>query len=215
MANDLSGRQILARLDRTRSRSTPGLRELRRALSREVRESSGREVLDLIGQLIDEGAPRWFAYEMAHHHRAAMAALTARRLDRLGRGLSSWDQVDPFGCYLLGPAWREGAVTDAVLTAWAKSRDRWRRRAALVATVALNIEARGGTGDARRTLLICDLLIDDRDDMVVKALSWALRALAPREPACVRNYIETHDARLAARVKREVRNKLTTGLKNP
>jgi 3-methyladenine DNA glycosylase AlkD len=43
--------------------------------------------------------------------------------------------------------------------------------------------------------------VADREDLVVKALSWALRALARRDPA--------------ARVIREVENKLTTGRKNP
>jgi hypothetical protein len=51
--------------------------------------------------------------------------------------------------------------------------------------------------------------------MVVKALSWALRKLVPYDPKAVREFLATYDERLAARVKREVRNKLTTGLKNP
>ena len=54
-----------------------------------------------------------------------------------------------------------------------------------------------------------------RDDMVVKALSWAPRALAVRQPRAVDRYLRTHADRLAPRVLREVRNKLTTGLKNP
>ena len=58
---------------------------------------------------------------------------------------------------------------------WTESPDRWWRRAALVATVPLNVAAQGGTGDATRTLRVCELLVDDRDDMVVKAMSWALR----------------------------------------
>ena len=51
--------------------------------------------------------------------------------------------------------------------------------------------------------------------MVVKALSWALRALVVHDLGAVQAFLEEHDEQLAARVKREVRNKLTTGLKNP
>ena len=51
--------------------------------------------------------------------------------------------------------------------------------------------------------------------MVVKALSWALRVLARREPAAVRDYMEARRQDLPALVLREVRNKLETGLKNP
>ena len=58
-------------------------------------------------------------------------------------------------------------------------------------------------------------IVGDYDDMVVKALSWALRELVPHDPDAVRDFLSQHEEALAARVKREVRNKLTTGLKNP
>jgi 3-methyladenine DNA glycosylase AlkD len=51
--------------------------------------------------------------------------------------------------------------------------------------------------------------------MVVKAISWALRALIVHDPQAVREFLAEYDQVLAARVKREVRNKLATGLKNP
>ena len=98
---------------------------------------------------------------------------------------------------------------------WTHSKDRWWRRAAVVSTVPLNTKARGGSGDAARTLKICETLIADRDDMVVKAMSWALRALATRDPKAVRRFLRTHGNALAPRVVREVNNKLNTGLKNP
>lgn len=46
-------------------------------------------------------------------------------------------------------------------------------------------------------------------------LSWALRALVVHDPEAVEAFLVEHEDVLAARVKREVRNKLTTGLKNP
>jgi len=51
----------------------------------------------------------------------------------------------------------------------------------------------------------CSLLIDELDEMIVKALSWALRALVARAPEAVRQFIEENDARLPALVRREVR----------
>jgi 3-methyladenine DNA glycosylase AlkD len=51
--------------------------------------------------------------------------------------------------------------------------------------------------------------------MVVKALSWALRVLVVHDAEAVEAFLGENEDRLAARVKREVRNKLTTGLKNP
>jgi 3-methyladenine DNA glycosylase AlkD len=210
-------RQILASIAGDPEHSTQSLRTLRRRQSRTLKPFPAITVLRLACELAEPrgDCPRWFAYELVHHHAAAMSRLTSAWLNRFGSGLSSWDEVDPFACYLLGPAWRSGYVTDAHITRWARSKDRWRRRAALVATVALNTPARGGSGDAVRTLGVCTLLLEDRDDMVIKALSWALRALAARTPQPVRNFLEQHRERLAAQVQREVRNKLTSGLKTP
>lgn len=84
-----------------------------------------------------------------------------------------------------------------------------------MSTVALNCKARGGTGDTKRTLAVCRVVKADRTDLVVKALSWALRELVPRDPDAVRRFLDEHAASLAARVKREVSSKLTTGLKSP
>jgi hypothetical protein len=50
--------------------------------------------------------------------------------------------------------------------------------------------------------------------MVGKGLSWALRALVAHDPRAVRGFLAKHDDVLAARVKREVRNKLETGRKS-
>ena len=120
-----------------------------------------------------------------------------------------------FACYLAGPAWRERQVSDKLIHGWAHRKNRWFRRAALVSTVPLNSKARGGRGDAKRTLEVCASMVADRDDMVVKAMSWALRELSKRDPKTVSRFLDEHEGVLAARVVREVRNKLSTGLKNP
>lgn len=197
--------------------TTGALRALRRTYSRRLAEEPPRAVLRLALRLVAAGGieRRFVAYELVHHHRATLAGLNARDLERLGRGLDGWAAVDAFACYLAGPAWRERQVSDARIRRWSRSRDRWWRRAALVSTVPLNSHARGGRGDAARTLAVCRLLVADRDDMVVKAMSWALRELAKRDPRAARRFVAEQGDALAARVVREVRTKLATGLKNP
>jgi hypothetical protein len=207
---------IEARYRKLPDSSVATVRRLRREISSELRDVAGADVLTLAETMVGAGrCSRWFAHELVHFHPEAASQLSAAWLDRLGKGNCEWHHVDPFACYLLGPAWREGGVTDAEIARWAGSQDRWRRRSALVATVALNNTARGGHGDTKRTLAVCDLLRGDRDDMVVKAMSWALRALAVKDPKAVTKYLARHESELAARVLREVRNKLGTGLKNP
>jgi 3-methyladenine DNA glycosylase AlkD len=106
-------------------------------------------------------------------------------------------------------------VNDELFVKWAVSTHLWWRRAALVSTVAFNVRSLGGKGDTPRTLTICRLLADDREDMVIKALSWALRELVYFDPEAVEGFVLEHEHLLAGRVKREVGSKLKTGLKNP
>ena len=73
----------------------------------------------------------------------------------------------------------------------------------------------GGQGDVPRTLKICRELVADKNDMVIKALSWALRECIPYDPEAVKRFIRDHERVLASRIKREVMNKLITGVKNP
>ncbi len=135
-------------------------------------------------------------------------------IEALGAGNSSWDEVDGYGINILGAAWLLGRVADADIDRFANDSDLWRRRAALVATVVLNLKSRGGRGDTRRTLRVARVLVDDREDMVVKAMSWSLRSLVAWDRAAVEDFLRRYDARLAARVKRETRTKLVTGTKN-
>ena len=208
---------IIERLNNLRPANVPNVRSLRRALSKELSPLGRNTVLTLCNRLVASGdsKARWLAYELIRDHAAVMDRITAAEVEGLGKGLYSWDSVDTFACYISGRAWRAQRITDSCIRRWARSEDRWWRRAALVSTIPLNVRAQGGTGDVPRTLAVCEMLLDDRDPMVVKALSWALRALAIHDATAVESFIEKHDARLSALAKREVRNKLRTGLKNP
>lgn len=215
------GHKLAAEID-GRLRKLPGwrtedIRAVRREFSKRLSKATAQLVVDAALRLMESPAieNRLVAYELVCKHRAALASLGARDLERFGRGLDSWAAVDTFACYLSGPAWREHQVPDNLIHRWAHSKDRWWRRAALVSTVPLNNRARGGNGDAARTLEVCRMLVKDRDDMVVKALSWALRELSKRDPKAAKLFVDEQKDVLASRVVREVRNKLSTGLKNP
>ena len=196
-----------------------GVRGVRKEFSKRLAHTSPQVVIAIALRLLalDRNGTgyRFVAYELVCHHRAALNSLGEKELELFGQGNDSWDDVDTFACYLAGPAWREHQVPDELIHRWARSEDRWWRRAALVCTVALNNKARGGSGDTARTLGVCRILVSDRDEMVVKAMSWALRELSRRDPEAVRAFLEEYQSELAPRVVREVNTKLTTGLKNP
>lgn len=196
-------------------RNTPSERAILRKYSTILKKASPDLVLDLTRELVKSYGYRSFPYELIENHKETHRSLGRPELEELGQGINSWWSVDSFARTLVGPVWRDGQVTDDLIHAWAHSSDRWWRRAALVSTVALNVRSKGGYGDAPRTLAVCHLLANDHDDMVVKAMSWALRELVPHDPKAVQDFLYEYNDVLAARVKREVRNKLTTGLKNP
>ena len=206
---------FIAEAEASRDRTVPALRALRRERTREWRGMPAAFILDVAGRIALRPALRWTAYELIRSHRAAFRSLDEAIVDAFSVGLDSWDSVDAFARTLSGPAWAQGLVGSELIHRWARSRDLWLRRAALVSTVALNRPAEGGKIDAPRTLAVCERLVGDREDMVVKALSWALRELGRQDPAPVRAFLDKHASALAPRVTREVGNKLRTGLKNP
>lgn len=208
--------EVVARIRALPSMKTVPVRAVRREFSKRMAALPGGLVMDVATRLLNTpGINSFVAYELIKHHRAAAAKLGKKDLERFGRGLNEWSEVDCFACFLSGPAWREHQISDKVVHRWARSKDRWWRRVALVSTVPLNSRSQGGSGDTERTLEVCRLLLSDRDDLVVKAMSWALRELSKRDPNSVRKFLDGHSNVLAARVIREVSNKLSTGLKNP
>lgn len=176
----------------------------------------GEQVVEVALDVWKRGAHRylWAAVTLLRTHPTAFRYVRWKPLEQIGDRMGHWGDVDAFAA-LAGPAWRRGQISDARVHRWARSPNRWWRRAALVCTVFLNRRSVGGTGDTARTLAVAELLTRDRDDMVVKGMSWALRELIPMDRGAVERFVRRHDDVLAARVKREVRNKLSTGLKNP
>ena len=208
---------IQARIHALPELKTQDVRAVRRDFSKRLAKADPDFVMKLALNLrkLPAFEFRFIAYELAQHHRATISSLDAAALEKLGDGMNSWAAVDCFACYLAGPAWRQRQIGDNVVRRWSRSGDRWWRRAALVATVPLNNKTRGGGGDSLRTLNICSLLMADRDPMVIKALSWALRELAKRDAQSVSKFLRKERDKLAPQVLREVKNKLATGLKNP
>jgi 3-methyladenine DNA glycosylase AlkD len=199
--------------------AVPIVRSLAEDLAERTADWPAPRQLALVEALVHGDEPtlegRQLGYELLAKRPDLLVRLNDRELEALGRGNDNWASVDAYACTLAGPAWLRGQIDDAMVARWARSRDRWWRRTALVSTVALNRRSRGGRGDAERTLAVCRVLVVDRDDMVIKGMSWALRALVNVDRQAVERFLRDYRGELAARVRREVRNKLATGSKNP
>jgi 3-methyladenine DNA glycosylase AlkD len=195
--------------------AVPKLRPIVKDLRKRFGKGPPEDVLSLAKRLkearileVDQ-----IAYELIDKNRAVIESLTLDDCLVLGEGMDNWVSVDCFAGMVAGPAWRLSRFPDSVVEDWAVSEDRWWRRAAVVCTVALNQKSRGGTGDPERTLKICSIVASDKDDMVAKALSWALRELSKREQEPVLAFVEEYENVLPKRVLREVRRKIETGRK--
>jgi len=92
--------------------------------------------------------------------------------------ISSWSDHDSLVHYLIAPTIVAKPTRAKMVFQWAKSRDRWHRRAACVALVQ----------GARRKMLFREIkrlsmtLLSDDDDMVQKGLGWLLRETAKADP---------------------------------
>lgn len=195
---------------------TADLRGVVRTYKKRLKPAEGESVYQLALLLIGKNVTecRQVAYELISGHKAAREFLNASRVETLGKGVDNWACVDGFCCYVAGQAWREGKIEDRLVRKWSESCDLWWRRVAVVSTVALNTKSRGGKGDAAKTLEICSRLVADKEVMVQKAISWALRELVPWDCEAVEGFLEEHQTEVSARVRREVTKKLNTGKKN-
>ena len=95
-------------------------------------------------------------------------------LDRI----SNWADHDALVHYLIAPMIAAHPARISYVYRWAKSRDRWHRRAACVGLIQ---------GTRQRMFLpaitrLSHQLLDDDDDMVQKGLGWLLRETAKADP---------------------------------
>jgi len=100
--------------------------------------------------------------------------LFASWLDRV----TSWADHDGLAHYLLAPMVSADPTRCRDVFLWAKSRSRWRRRAACVALIRGARKKRFFPEIVRLT----EKLLDDEDDMVQKGLGWLLREAAKYDP---------------------------------
>ncbi|MCB9357696.1 MAG: DNA alkylation repair protein [Calditrichaeota bacterium] len=120
-----------------------------------------------------------------------------------------WALVDGLCCDLLSVflvRWPDLAEkTDS----WQRSKNLWKRRAAIVVLVR---PIRDGHF-ADELFARMAHLAADHDPMIHKAVSWGLRSAISTHRGHVEEFLHDHESVLKPVVLREVRSKLTTGLK--
>lgn len=214
MTPDATAEEMRADIRALPRRDTPHLRAVRKGWSAKLKGAAAADVIEAAQALERDAGQggKWIAYELIRFHAGAFAAVTEADVEDFAARIASWYATDAFGTILSGPLWAKGQVSDRLIERWSRQESMWFRRSALVATVGLNGAVKGG--DAARTLPICLRLAGDREDMIEKAVSWALRYLSQKDRDAVVAFMDEHGGEFCSRVRREVRNKLTTGLKS-
>jgi 3-methyladenine DNA glycosylase AlkD len=163
-----------------------------RKLARELRDLSEPAVLELLRSPFHE--ERLLALILLTA-RAERGTLTARRriyrqyVARVKDHVNSWDLVDVSAPSIVG-AYLENRSREP-LYALARSANLWERRVAIMATLRF-IRQR----DFADTLAICELLLDDDEDLIHKAAGWMLREVGNRDRAAAEAFLRRHCERM-------------------
>jgi len=110
---------IIRRLRAVPATTVP-LRAERRRISRELAGIDRGEMLRLAHDLIGARVPRFVAYELVLKHPPTLNGLTMDEVESLGEGIATWGDIDCFGCFIAGPAWRIGNLPDQLIRCWAR-----------------------------------------------------------------------------------------------
>jgi 3-methyladenine DNA glycosylase AlkD len=109
--------------------------------------------------------------------------LYLRRHDRI----NNWDLVDLAAWHVVGP-WLVDKPR-AILHKLARSKDMWERRTAILSTYAF---IRRGEFDD--TLKIAAILLNDKEDLIHKAVGWMLRTIGDKDRAALTDFLDAHAA---------------------
>jgi 3-methyladenine DNA glycosylase AlkD len=115
--------------------------------------------------------------------RGALYELYLRRHDRI----DNWDLVDRSAPYVVG-----GYLADKprdALRRLARSESQWERRSAIVATYYFIRQ-----GDLDDTFAIAEILVDDPEDLVQKAVGGWIREAGKRDKARLVEFLDRHAA---------------------
>lgn len=196
--------------------TNPQMKELIKALKSSFKAWTEQQWISLCKSLVSEDVfeCQIIAYELISRDKKLLGALSFEDVNDLWNNLDNWASVDHFTVGIYGVLWGRGVVRDEHIAALLQSENYWDRRVAVVSTVALNLKSRGGRGDTKRTLTVCEKVVDERQAMIWKALSWALRELSKRDPDAVWEFLEKYGKRMSKQAVREITHKLEFGTKN-
>ena len=116
--------------------------------------------------------------------------------------INNWDLVDSSAAYIVGAYLMD--KDKSLLYKWAKSKNLWDRRIAIMATFQF-IKHR----QFNDTLAIATILLHDSQDLIHKAVGWMLREIGNRDLAVEEAFLQQHYRQMPRTMLRYAIEKLT------
>ncbi|MEW5993185.1 MAG: DNA alkylation repair protein [Candidatus Zixiibacteriota bacterium] len=174
---------------------TPILRQVSTRFFGEVRKLSKQQVFELCEDLLESGdsEERFFAFDWAYQLRKTYEPSDFPRFETwLKKHVTGWGSCDHLCIGPLGYLIHQFPDLVAKTEPWAKSRNRWLRRAA---TVVLIYSVR--RGQLLPTVFqVADRLLLDQEDLVQKGYGWMLKEAGNQFPEEVFQYVMRHRDRM-------------------
>jgi 3-methyladenine DNA glycosylase AlkD len=126
-------------------------------------------------------------------------------LESLIRDSRTWALVDTLAPSVAGPLVDRHPELEAVLERWSRDPDFWMRRAALLVHL---LPLRAGAGDFDRFGRYADLMLEDQEFFVRKAIGWVLRDTARGRPELVEAWVAPRTHRMSGVTIREAVKRL-------
>ena len=101
--------------------------------------------------------------------------------------VNNWDLVDASAHYILGQYILDNPSERTILDKLVVSKNIWKRRIAIVSTWIMNRE-----GQIDETLRLSKKLLNDKEDLIHKAVGWMLREAWKKNPAKVEKFLKTN-----------------------
>lgn len=161
-----------------------------RALARDYQDASDELLLELLVNPYHEVRLLGVLIMVRRYERATSDQARARALRFYLQNcyaLNNWDLVDLSVYKVWGDYLRRHPERRRDLFSFARSPKLWERRMAVVATLAL-IKA----GEFKEILELSVLLLNDREDLMHKAVGWMLREVGKKDLKVLRTFLDKY-----------------------
>lgn len=166
----------------------PTIRKIAQAWHQANKDTTPDAALDLLSSAFKRRCREelLFATVIVSRMKKKLTPAHLMRIDPLIDHIEDWEVCDQLSMNVIGEIVGTDLGETARLEKWAKSKNPWRRRAAIASTTALNQKGRTYAGP---TLKVCAYVMTEKDAGVKKAVGWALREATKSDPKAVYDFL--------------------------